>query len=265
MTALTSAGPELSVAILGPVDLRVAGRPLPIRSAKMRCLLAALAMAASRPVPVGRLLHALWAEQPPASAQKNLHQYVHRLRRQLGEHGAADRLQWHPAGYRLHLAPGELDLERFETLAGDGRRDRLRGDRPAAVRAFSAALALWRDDPFADLRESGLLDTVARTLEAQRLAVLEERISVEIELGRFGGLDAELAGLVAGYPLRERFRELRMAVLAGTGRRAEALTIYQECRVTLARELGIDPGPAITERMTAILRGVGPLAVPSRA
>lgn len=254
MTAYRCTGPGLSIAVLGPVDLRVAGHPLPIRSAMVRGLLVALALAAPRPVPVARLIGTLWADRVPVSAHKNLHQYVHRLRRLLGEHGAAGRLQWHPAGYRLEIAPGELDLERFERLAGDGRRARMRGDLMAAARAFDEALALWRDEPFTDLRRSAAIDTVGRSLEVRRLAVLEDRIAADIELGRFDGLDAELAGLVTEHPLRERLRELQMTALAATGRRSEALAAYQDCRIALSRELGLDPGPGVTELMTTILR-----------
>jgi len=39
------------------------------------------------------------------------------LRRLLG----SDRIERRPPGYRLRLEPGELDLERFETLLEQGR------------------------------------------------------------------------------------------------------------------------------------------------
>jgi DNA-binding SARP family transcriptional activator len=45
---------------------------------------------------------------------------VSRLRRALG--AAAHRLVTTSHGYRLHVEPGELDLERFEALCDERRR-----------------------------------------------------------------------------------------------------------------------------------------------
>lgn len=239
--------------VLGPVAIGVAGRPLPLGSAKMRYLVAALALHAGRAVSPSRLTEVLWNDDPPCSAQKNLHQYVHRLRALLGRHGLAHRVVWQPAGYVLRVHPGELDLDRFEASTVLGRRARDAGDLPSAARHLADALAVWGDLPLADVRGSRVLDEIADTLAERRLCVIEERILVDLRLGRFAALVPELVALVAAHPLRERLREFHLLALYSCGRKAEALAAYQDCRLMLARELGIDPGSGLRGLLAAML------------
>src|SRR4051794_11992779 len=95
--------------ILGPLDVCndagvvLLGGPLP------RALLAMLLLHANQPVPVGRLVDALWGEEAPPSAGRTLQVYVSRLRKALGER---DRLVIGPAGYLVRVRADELDAER---------------------------------------------------------------------------------------------------------------------------------------------------------
>jgi DNA-binding SARP family transcriptional activator len=61
------------------------------------------------------LVAAVWPDQPPASARRNIHLYVHRLRGVIGE----DVLRSRPAGYQLTIGD-ELDATRFRRLAAEG-------------------------------------------------------------------------------------------------------------------------------------------------
>lgn len=183
--------------------------------------------------------------RPPPSAQKNLHQYIHRLRQLLARGGHADRLTRRPAGYLLAVQPCELDLHLFEELVAGARQSASRGDLAAASASLHRAGDLWRDDPLADVRDSPPLAGAARVLEERRAAAEEERISIDFELGAGDGLIAEATALVQAYPLRERPRVLLIRTLAAAGRRGEALACYAEARALLARELGLSPSPAL--------------------
>src|SRR5262249_32456075 len=63
----------------------------------------------------------------------------------------------------------------------------------------------------------------------------------DIRLGRGSEMVSELTELVAAYPLREGFVAALMRALAGSGRSAEALTVYQRTRERLVQGLGVDP------------------------
>ena len=87
-----------------------------------------------------------------------------------------------------------------------------------------------------------------------RLGVLEERISLDLELGRNDEVAAELIGLINDYPLCERIRELSMIALYRSSRQADALHTYQQIRALLRHELGIEPGPRLRNLHQKILQ-----------
>src|SRR5262249_24094195 len=103
---------RMEFAVLGPIEVRIAGRTLPLGGPKQRALVALLLLNANEAVARDRLVDELWGERAPASAQRSLDTYVYRLRTLLG----SDRIERPPPGYLLHLEPGELDLARFELL-----------------------------------------------------------------------------------------------------------------------------------------------------
>jgi DNA-binding SARP family transcriptional activator len=99
-------------------------------------------------------------------------------------------------------------------------------------------------------------------LEQLRLQALEDRIEADLQLGEHDRLVSELQALTTGHPLRERFHAQLMTALARTGRRAEALTAYQDARRVLVGELGIEPGPELRELQARVLAADGEPAAP---
>ena len=86
-----------------------------------------------------------------------------------------------------------------------------------------------------------------------RLTLIEERLDIELQLGRHQGTVAELEELVATHPLRERLRGLLMLALYRAGRQADALRVFQEGRHVLGEELGLEPGHELRRLEAAIL------------
>ncbi|MEU8614922.1 BTAD domain-containing putative transcriptional regulator, partial [Actinoplanes sp. NPDC048791] len=138
----------LSCRVLGPTELGAGRVVLDLGGPLPRRLVTALIAAGGRPVGGDALTAAVWGDDPPASPEVSLQAYVSRLRRALGaEHREA--LQRVGDGYRLTGA--ETDVAAFEAGVARGR-ELLDEQQPAeAVRAFDAALRLWRGEAFADL------------------------------------------------------------------------------------------------------------------
>jgi peptide/nickel transport system substrate-binding protein len=233
--------PLVDFCVLGPLAVRVDGAAAALGGPKQRALLAMLLLHPNEVVSRDRLIDGVWGERPPVTAQRSLESYVSRLRTILG----ADRIQRRPPGYALRLEPGELDLERFETLLEQGRAAAAGGEAKAASEALGQALALWHGPALADLLYEPFAGVEAERLEERRLLALEERIDADLALGRGAELVSELERLVAEEPLRQRPLGQLMLSLYRAGRQADALGAYQRGRQQLAEELGLEPGPQL--------------------
>jgi predicted ATPase/DNA-binding SARP family transcriptional activator len=180
---------------------------------------------------------------------------VSRLRRRLGAAGGTgDRLQFGPAGYLQRADPDDVDVHRCERLAGEGRRSLAAGDHEGAARLLGEALELWRGPALADVIDAPFAGEQAARLEELRLAVLQDLVEARLARGEHHDLAAELPEIVAAHPLRERLRGQLMRALYGSGRKAEALLVFEDARRTLAEELGVDPSPELGDVHLAMLR-----------
>lgn len=250
MLALTTGhNTVIDFRVLGPVEVVEEDHPLVLGGPQQRALLAVLLVHRGEPVSSDRLMDELWGEQAPASAIKIVQGYVSNLRKVLGD----GRLITRGRGYALRAEPGQLDVDRFESLVTEGRRALLEGDPRTAARRLREALALWRGPPFADFSYQSFAQSEIARLVESRLAALEERIDAELALGEHAQLVGELEALVREHALRERFIAQLMLALYRAGRQAEALAAYQHARVRLADELGLEPGPGLKKLEIQIL------------
>ncbi|HTI33669.1 MAG TPA: BTAD domain-containing putative transcriptional regulator, partial [Miltoncostaea sp.] len=251
--------------ILGPLEVRVGDRPVALGGPKPRAVLAILLLRAGGVVATDALIEGLWGSRPPPSARGAVQVYVSQLRRALAAAEADDAsIETAGAGYVVHVAPGALDLARFDARAAEGRVA-LDGDDPAgASEAYGEALALWRGPALADFTYDEFAQPEIAHLEDRRLAAVEARIDADLRLGRHAELVPELERLVAEHPLRERPRGQLMVALSGSGRQADALERYAAGRRTMVDELGIEPGTELRELEARILRQDPDLA-PARA
>ncbi|WP_433088090.1 BTAD domain-containing putative transcriptional regulator [Dactylosporangium sp. CA-052675] len=230
----------MQIRLLGPFEVRADdGALADVPGARLRGLLAALALRAGHAVPKATLVDWIWGEQPPADASNALQRLVSRLRKVLPD-GA---VEGHLDGYRLAVPADAVDAVRFERLLGAGQ--------------VREALALWRGAAMQDvgLPDSPAFDAAAERLEGMRLAALEERFDAETGHGGGAELVTELTDLVAAHPLRERLAGALMRALAAAGRDSEALLVFQRAKEALADSLGVDPGPELSALHVALLRG----------
>ena len=236
----------MEFAILGP--LRVAGPDgeIEIRAPKQRSLLAMLLLSHRQDVvSAERLVDALWGEHPPPTANKALQVNVSQLRRALG----AETIVTRPGGYRIALEPGQLDVERFETLVEQSRGK----SHEDAAELLHQALALFRGPPLIDAPLLGPGAIEADRLMSARLDALEQRLEHDLALGRHAVVAAELESLAAEHAFRERLHAQLMLALYRSGRQADALDAYRRARHILIEDLGLDPSPELKRLEAAIL------------
>lgn len=242
--------------MLGPLEVwDDHGQPVRIGGARLRALLAMLALDAGQVTSPERLTQGLWGAAPPAGAANALQSLVSRLRSALG----GTLVESGPGGYRL-ADPASVDARRFTDLATAGRRA-LGGGRPEeAAPVLEQALALWRGPALADVRDAPFAPAAAARLDQLHLGAVEDHAEACLALGRHADLVTELESLVAAHPLRERLRGLLMRALYATGRQADALGAYEQARRVLADELGVDPSPDLEAVHLAVLRHDVPTA-----
>ena len=243
----------MRIAVLGPLAMWAAdGSPLDVRGVRLRGLLARLALSAGRPVGVETLVDALWGnEAPSANALQSL---VSRLRSGLPSTESSVSVQSGPAGYTLTIGPDCVDALQFEDLVRRGRQ-LLPSDPEQARALLTQAERLWRGDAFADLHDLPFAGVEADRLNELRLSASEDLAEAAVVTGHAREVTAELEQLAVGHPLRERLHELLIRALYADGRQAEALAAYERARVTLAEQLGADPGARLRELHVAVLRG----------
>src|SRR5882757_7911751 len=174
--------------ILGTTQaLRSDGTPVPVGGARLRALLTVLALRAGRTVPVSVLVDEVWDGDQPADAPGAVQALVGRLRRALG----AEAVDSDEGGYRLTAGRDDIDLHRFERLAGEGTRALADGDPAKAAVVLDDALALWLGPALADLPDR---TADAARWETRRLDVRRARFTAALALG---GAEQSLPELTA--------------------------------------------------------------------
>jgi DNA-binding SARP family transcriptional activator/Tfp pilus assembly protein PilF len=225
---------------------------LELGGARQQVVVATLLLGANRVVTLDRLLAAMYGEELPPTGRAQVQTSIFSLRRVFAPVSGEPVIVTHPHGYAITVASGRLDSERFAELVAAARAAREAGSVDLAVARYRDALRLWRG-PALDGIDSVLLRAAAQRLDEQRIAINEDRLALELDLGRHRELAGELTELAGEYPLREQPRGLLMLALYRCGRTAEALEVYREARRTMVGELGIEPGEQLRQLERAIL------------
>lgn len=244
-----SQGPRpLRIRILGPMEISGQGEDRTPSAPMARRLLAALLLHANEQVRTSTLIDELWDGEPPRLARKTIQTYVYQLRKPphpavvgTGAGGIGERVETCPNGYRIRLAPDELDLWQFERHLARARVDLGDGDPESAARRLRVGLALWRGDAFADIETGPALAARVAQLADARLGAVELRVEADLRLGRHHRLMGELRQLTADHPLNEEFAAQFMLAAYRSGQRGTALETFGQLRRDLVDELGIEP------------------------
>src|SRR5215217_4482894 len=241
--------------VLGTIEVAGPATTSSPPGAKERAILARLLIDPGRTVPADALLDAAWDGVPRAAAARSLAVRIANLRAFLQpgrDRGAPSSLLVRDGpGYRLCVAPEQVDSQRFERCV------RTAGRLPAAaaLETLDGALALWRGPPFGELADAEFARAEVRRLEDLRGQAEAARARALVELGRPLEAIADLRRLAAADPLNEELVRTLMLALFAAGRQVEALGAYRELAARL-RDLGLasgEPGAGKSTLLDAFL------------
>ncbi len=247
--------PRLRLDVLGPLALHVAGRQTQPGATQQSSLLALLGLHPGAPVSLEEIVDILWEDHPPASSLNMIHTYVARLRRLLapaarpGEPSGGVLLRTR-AGYLLDLGGDGhgSDAARFTTLAS------LPEDANEAYAQAESALRLWRGAVLQDMPSRLREHPSAVALTRLRLTVLQAYADSALARGTTDNALHELRRTADLEPLHEGVHARLMLALAASGEQAAALSLYTALRDRLEDQLGVRPGPELTDAHLRVLR-----------
>jgi DNA-binding SARP family transcriptional activator len=248
--------------ILGPLEIAAEAERLELGGTRQQIVIAMLLLNANRVVTLDRLLEAIYGEDLPPTARSQAQISISSLRRLFASRSREAIISTREHGYVIQVDSGRLDFQQFDELVSAARGARDANHLEQAVASYRDALRLWRG-PALDGIDSQLVRAAASRLDEQRIATNEDRVDLELQLGRHHELVGELTELVDEFPLREQLRGQLMLALYRCDRTAEALQVYRQARRTMIDELGIEPGERLQHLEHAILTADPTLGPPA--
>jgi DNA-binding SARP family transcriptional activator len=238
--------------VLGTLEVWTDAGRVMLPSPRHQRVLAALLLAPNSVVPIARLADAVWHDEPPMTATKQIQNCVSVLRERLGRE--RDVIITDGPGYRLSIVDDELDAIRFQRGVVVAQKFAAEGSLRRAVGTARDALRLWRGPALDGLDAVALAGPVTK-LNEQRYNAVEMCAEWQLQLGEHQTVIEELGELVAFHPLRERMHGQLMTALDGCRRPADALAVFSALRARLVNELGVEPGPELRAQQARILAG----------
>jgi DNA-binding SARP family transcriptional activator len=236
--------------ILGPLEVEDAGTGVTTPTApKTASVLAMLLLHANRLVLAEALMEEIWSGQPPLSANTTLQTYVYHIRCMLGR----DAIHTRPGGYVMPVDESDLDLLVFRAGAHEGQR-LLKLGRPEEARlVLQANMALWRARPLTNIRVGRMLEVELQHLEEERRRAAQLLVEAAFAASRHRDMIGTLKLMVAEDPYNEWLHARLIEALTLTGRRREALHVYDRLRRLLAEHLGLHPMRELRELERQVL------------
>lgn len=247
--ASSNDAPMSRFGVLGPLEVWGEGGPVSLGGPQQVATLSLLLLHRNTAVSIERALDAIWGEDPPAQAVATLRIYVSRIRKLLGDQlgSLPVSLETTSGGYKLVVDPGLVDADQFEKLVYEGRRAAKERAAAEARTQLSAALRLPRGRAYPELEDDDHARSEGARLAELELIAIEELTDVRLTLGEHDDLVAELRGLVAHHPLRERLWGHLMLAEYRSGQQSAALRTYRRAAEILVEELGVDPTPELQQ------------------
>ncbi|BCY08681.1 winged helix-turn-helix domain-containing protein [Actinoplanes sp. L3-i22] len=147
--------------ILGPVRAYRDGQPVDLGSRLQQAVLAILLLRTGKPVPIERLVSALWDGDPPPNGVDVVQRCIGGLRKALDPERTS-LLTLTDGGYLLRVDERSIDAAQFRMALAQARAEHQTGNLDTAVVAVHQVLGLWQDEPLAGLTGAVFESTRAR-------------------------------------------------------------------------------------------------------
>lgn len=240
---------QIRIQLLGPVQAWCDGIEVALGSGQRKALLAVLALTAGQPLSRERLTAAIWGDYPPARSANVLQVHIAKLRQLLEPdrpgHGRSRILPAVGSGYALAIAPENVDAVVFRQALAAAAGARQAGDEQEVRRLLAPALKTWRPPLsdvafFADQR-------IVTALAEDHWTAITWHAEATIACGAAAEVLPQLREAAAMRPLDEAIQALLIRALHAVGRRADAAAVYHEARRLLDDEMGLRPGPDLSD------------------
>ena len=222
---------HLSILLLGPLEISVAGRPIMVDTRKALAIVALLA-AEGRPFARDELAAMFWPEADDEASRGALRRTLSALKAGVGGSGLViERTQ-----VALDMANAWVDLSELDRLGASDRLPDLEAAAGLARGPFLAGFAL-RDSPAFDDWQA------ARGLRVERTVgnVLDRLVAGRVAGGDPAGAVEAARRRVELDPLDESGQRRLIELLARSGDRAGSIRQYRSLVALFDRELGVAP------------------------
>jgi predicted ATPase/DNA-binding SARP family transcriptional activator len=247
-----SASPaDVRVFLLGGFSVVVDGQPVADRWRlhKAKTLVKILALTPRHRLHREQIVDMLWPAATVQAATNNLHQILHNVRRLMG----ANSIGLHDDVVRLcPIGTLTVDVDMFEQAAAKARTE-------SDVTALRSALELWTGPLLPEDQYAGWATEHRERLAETHAALTTELASRLLELGDLPAALALLEPLESNRPLDEQLHRVLMEVLAGLGRRWDAIETYERLLAALDDAYAAEPEPQTRALYRHLLTGGKPM------
>ena len=251
----TASASEVHVSLLGEFSVTTGGQPVEDhwRLRKAKTLVKMLALAPGHRLHRDAIAEILWPDAELETAANNLYQILHTIRRMIG----ATSIALNDDVVRLCPAGGlSVDVDLFEQAAAIARRN-------SNITALQHALQLWTGSLLPEDQYAEWTLEHRERLSETHAAVASLLGSKLLEQGEQEAALALVEPLAAARPLDENLNRVLIDVLAGLGRRWEAIEAYERLRHALDEAYAAEPEPQTKALHRRLLTGPRKRAEPS--
>lgn len=242
----------LEIRLLGGLAVELDGRRLEVAGQRKQCLLAVLLLHNGRTLSRADLAEWAWPDTAPDSVDRQIANYMSKIRKELEPAGERFRLVARAPGFSAQVEPDVIDVERFTTLLTRARKARTAHEPDLAADHLRSALELWRAHPLDGL-DTPYLRQRADALDTRRRDAVRQLAEIELDAGRADEAVALLRGLAPEHQ-DEAATTVLIRALMTAGQTTAAAELAARTERALIRQ-GLTPTAALRQAHSDALAG----------